>query len=203
LSHLQIKVAKILAESRSDGPFLRSVLWVQGCAFHCAGCWNPAMQDPAGGESLDLNEVERRLTASSAVEGVTFLGGEPFAQAKALAELAARLKKRGLGLMAYSGNTLAEISRGPAAGQRLLALCDLLVDGRFVQDQAADLLWRGSQNQILHFLTDRYRAFASEADRPYRNFEAAIGADGMVQLTGDPDARLLESLRPAAGKKAR
>ena len=94
---------------------------------------------------------------AAGVEGVSLLGGEPFAQAAGLAALAEGVRARGLSVMVFSGYTLAELrEQGPAAA-RLLAATDLLVDGRY--DAARRTLTRryvGSDNQVLHFLSPRY-----------------------------------------------
>jgi len=61
-------------------------------------------------------------------------------------------------VMIYSGYTLAELEAmpEPAVG-RLLAACDLLVDGRYERDQPdRERRWIGSRNQTLHVFGDRY-----------------------------------------------
>lgn len=192
-----LRVAHLITASRSNGPHLRSVLWVQGCPMRCEGCWNPGFLEFGSGKAKSVAELELALT-EEAVEGVTFLGGEPFAQAGPLVLLAERLKGRGLGVMAYSGYTLEQLEHGSEDQRALLQVCDLLVDGLYVKAQAADLLWRGSRNQRVHFLTPRYRDFAVEVDAPYRHFEAFIGADGHMVLTGDPDSDMVELFREAS-----
>ena len=93
---------------------------------------------------------------------VSLLGGEPFAQASALAPFAEGIRAAGRTVMIFSGYTLVELrSRGaeePAVA-RLLAATDLLVDGRFEADQRSSRRrFIGSENQGLHFLSDRYGA---------------------------------------------
>jgi anaerobic ribonucleoside-triphosphate reductase activating protein len=189
-----IKVGSFLAESLVNGPGLRSVIWVQGCPRRCEGCWNPEYQPLEGGKTMEAAEAVRMLAGEGKVEGVTFLGGEPFYQAGALVEAAFELKKLGLGIMTYSGWTYAELEAMGSPAKDLLALCDLLVDGPFIKEEAADLLWRGSRNQKLRFLTDRYREWEAKADLPYRHFEVLLG-EGKATLTGDPDAATLEAFR--------
>ncbi len=82
------------------------------------------------------------------LSGVTFSGGEPFAQAAPLAALAQALHKHGKHIMAYSGYTFEELLTLGQAAHELLAQCDLLVDGRYEEAQRSlTLRFRGSSNQ--------------------------------------------------------
>ena len=82
-------------------------------------------------------------------DGVTILGGEPFAQPAALAALLRVLKVRRIHTTVYSGYTLAALRRRPQLAVReALTLTDLLVDGPFVAALAEGAgEWRGSRNQ--------------------------------------------------------
>ena len=81
----------------------------------------------------------------------------PRTEAEGLAPLAEGVRARGLSVMIFSGYTLAELqARGPAAA-RLLAATDLLVDGRFeAKSRSQRRRFIGSDNQVLHFLSDRH-----------------------------------------------
>lgn len=154
-----LKVAMVVPRTEAEGPGLRYAVWVQGCPLRCAGCCNPEMLEFAGGEVRDPEDMVEEACAAG-VEGVSLLGGEPFAQADGLAALAEGVRARGLSVMIYSGYTLAELRALPGEGpRRLLAAADLLVDGRFearLRSQRRRFI--GSDNQVLHFLSDRYRA---------------------------------------------
>lgn len=114
-----------------------------------------------GGDRIDVRDLAARVLATPGIEGVSLLGGEPFAQAEAAAELAEAVRAGGLSVMVYSGFTLAELEdkrrRGEPGVGALLAVCDLLVDGRYERDRPERRRrWIGSKNQVLHFLSDRY-----------------------------------------------
>ncbi len=181
----KIRVAAHLAESETNGPGLRSVLWVQGCPKRCPGCWNPSFLNETGGTDWTIDKALEALTRSSRIEGVTFLGGEPFSQAESLSRLAFLLKSKGLSLMAYSGFTLEELRSQGAAQRELLSQCDILVDGEFIRNQSGPYLWRGSKNQKIHFLTERYKSWECRSDEVYRDFELFFEESRLV-LTGDP-----------------
>lgn len=155
-----LRVAMIVPRTEAEGPGHRFALWVQGCPMRCAGCCNPEMlafepKKPAP-EHAASDVVARALRED--VEGVSFLGGEPFAQAEALAAVARGVKAAGLSVMVFSGYTLGELRAMDAPGVAdLLASADLLVDGRYdASKRTTSRRWVGSHNQVMHFLTDRY-----------------------------------------------
>lgn len=201
--------------ARHSGPGLRLIFWVQGCSLLCTrNCLNPHLLRRGGGHLVaapDLTRALRRLAHDFAeVEGVTVLGGEPFDQAAALALALAPVREAGLSLMLYTGHTLEELRGGgsPAAA-RLLGLCDILVDGPFVDDlHDESLIWRGSRNQRILLLSERYRPEDIEralgAQR--RAVSISLGARGAVSVSGaqkPEDARRLRRLtRPAPAARA-
>jgi anaerobic ribonucleoside-triphosphate reductase activating protein len=84
-------------------------------------------------------------------DGISVLGGEPFAQPDGLAALLRGLKARDVHTTVYTGYTLGALlqQRDPAV-REALQLTDLLIDGPFVPalaDHAGE--WRGSRNQRL------------------------------------------------------
>ncbi len=154
-----LNIALIIPSTEAEGPGKRYAVWVQGCPMRCPGCCNPEM--------LPFTPAERRHPTSlieeavgGGVEGISLLGGEPFAQAEGLASVAEGVREAGLSVMIFTGYTLAELrARGEPEVARLLAATDLLVDGRFDASQrSARRRFIGSQNQGLHFLSDRYGA---------------------------------------------
>lgn len=156
---MQLRVAQTVPDTEAEGPGRRFALWVQGCTLACPGCCNPEMFAARGGELLDTSALAARIVATPGIEGLSVLGGEPFQQAEAVAELAAAVRAAGLSVMVYSGYTLAELRALPGPGPAgLLAETDLLVDGRYVRELPEPRRrWLGSSNQQLHFLTGRYR----------------------------------------------
>lgn len=161
----RVRVAQIVDDTEAEGPGRRLALWVQGCDLGCPGCCNPEMFDFAGGEAMTVEALVARVEdarRAGDIEGISLLGGEPFAQAAPLARLAAAARTSGLTVMVYSGYTLAEL-RAAAASRpgvtALLAACDLLVDGRYVREEPETRRrWIGSRNQLLHVFGDRQDA---------------------------------------------
>ena len=136
-------------ESIVDGPGFRYVIFVQGCPHHCRGCHNPESWAFDTGYDISVEEVFDQIRKNRGLKGVTFSGGEPFEQVPALLSLAKLVKGAGLSLMSYSGYTLDELeARRDAGTDELLGMLDILVDGRFVEEQRdLTLIYRGSDNQ--------------------------------------------------------
>ena len=93
-----------------DGPGLRLVVFLQGCNFRCLYCANPDTIDPKGGTPTQIEEIVRMAVSQKAFfgkrGGITFSGGEPTLQAKALVPLFRRLKQEGIHICVDSNGSL-------------------------------------------------------------------------------------------------
>ncbi len=179
----QIPVGHTVARTRAEGPGERYALWVQGCPLRCPGCCNPELLPFAGGRAVATDDLVREILAEPGLEGLSLLGGEPFAHAAPLARLAVAVRARGLSVMVYSGYRRDELAamatRGEPGVAELLAATDLLVDGRYDRTRPdTRRRWIGSTNQVLHFLTARYAP-----DDP------AFLAPNTVEIRFDPATR--------------
>jgi anaerobic ribonucleoside-triphosphate reductase activating protein len=190
-----LRVATIVDDTEAEGPGRRWALWVQGCSIRCPGCCNPEMFDDRGGTEWSIEDLTARVATAAArgVEGVTFLGGEPFEQAAPLACLARAAKQLGLTVMVFSGYTLADIRARADAGD-LLAHVDLLVDAPYDRARPepappAGRRWIGSSNQTMHFLTAAYREDDPRMRAP-NTIEIRLSANKLV-VNGWPTAEKL------------
>ena len=150
MADLTLRLAGIIRESVVDGPGIRAVVFAQGCPHGCKGCHNPETHDPAGGRAFSLDEVIERMRLTPIIRGVTFSGGEPFAQAEGFALLGWRLKLLGLNIVTYTGYTWEALTRpdSPRAWRDLLEVTDILVDGPYVErERDTSIAFRGSRNQ--------------------------------------------------------
>lgn len=83
-----------------DGPGIRVVVFLQGCALRCAFChnpdsWNPTSETVMTPEEL-LKFVQRYKSYFKDTGGVTFSGGEPLFQSEFLLECLKLLKEDGI-----------------------------------------------------------------------------------------------------------
>ncbi len=169
----------------------RAVIWVQGCDHACKGCIVPESWDVDAGEAIAISELATWILAQPDIEGITLSGGEPMLQAKALVTLIDMLIEAGrssdLGLICYTGYRWEYLQQHGTADQKaLLDRLDLLIDGLYVESLHGDLLWRGSTNQRLLPLSDRYRhALTTLPDRS-AGMEIHTDPDGSFFLAGVP-----------------
>ena len=143
-----LELSGIVSDSIVDGPGIRTAIFSQGCPHHCPGCHNPETWAFGCGTQIPVEAVVDIVRSNPLCRGVTFSGGEPFAQAEGFAKLALLLKERGYEVASYSGYTFEELLHGTEAQRQLLSAIDILIDGRFVQAQKSlELAFRGSRNQ--------------------------------------------------------
>lgn len=202
-----IRVAQLIPETEAEGPSRRFALWVQGCPLRCPSCCNPEMLPFSGGTEMTVSELVaevKRARDERSIVGVSLLGGEPFAHAESLAVFAEAVRELGLDVMVYSGFTLDELreKRDPGVAE-LLSACDLLVDGPYDRtrpegsrsDGQPPRRWIGSTNQVMHFLSDRYRA-----DDPRmvtsNTVELRLSKDGELVVNGWPEGARAMGVAP-------
>lgn len=144
----QLQLAsKLTYDSIVDGPGIRMVIWTQGCPHHCPGCHNPQTHSVTGGFQENTSVIIQAIHDAQLQTGLTLSGGEPFDQPIALLEIVKEAKKDGLSVWAYSGYTYEELVKEPTR-KKLLEEIDILVDGRFMEDQKDYRLhFKGSKNQ--------------------------------------------------------
>ncbi len=87
-----------------DGPGIRFVIFLQGCALRCQYCHNPDTWKINEGKEYTVNDLmfeikkyKNYMEASSG--GVTFTGGDPLVQAGFLTELAKKCKEEGISVV--------------------------------------------------------------------------------------------------------
>lgn len=106
-----IKVHSYESMGTFDGPGLRLVVFLQGCNFRCLYCANPDTIDLKGESTETTIEEILRLAMNEKAffgkkGGVTFSGGEPTLQAKALIPLFRRLKEQGIHICVDTNGSL-------------------------------------------------------------------------------------------------
>ena len=143
-----IDLAGIVEDSIVDGPGIGTTVFCQGCPHHCEGCHNPETWEFGCGTEMDEARIVEIVKSNPLCRGVTFSGGEPFAQAAGFARLAKLLKAQGYEVASYSGYTFERLMKGNAAQRELLEQIDILIDGPFlIGEKSLELVFRGSRNQ--------------------------------------------------------
>lgn len=171
--------------SSANGPGLRTVLWFQGCTLGCPGCFNPATHPHSGGRFYQPEVLlQTILEHKERVEGVTISGGEPLQQITGLISFLQLIRQNtSLSVVLFSGYAWEEIQKMPLSSQ-VFKHVDILLAGRFIQEQRCASRLLGSANKTVHFLTDRYTP-ADIVELP--EAEIIIQPDGSLHFSGiDP-----------------
>ena len=143
-----LNLAGIVGDSIVDGPGIRTTVFCQGCPHHCPGCQNPETWEFGCGTDMDEETIVDIVRSNPLCRGVTFSGGEPFAQASGFAKLARLLKAAKYEVACYSGYTFEALLRGTQAQRDLLGTIDVLIDGPFLMgEKSLEVPFRGSRNQ--------------------------------------------------------
>ena len=179
---MKLRVFKILKNTSVEGPENRYCIWVQGCSRHCKGCQATHTWSHKEGTLYNVDDIIADILRQENIEGVTFLGGEPFEQAEALGEIAKACKNANLGVLCFTGGLLEDL-KTEEKNKKLIENTDLLIDGPFeVENLDYSRPWCGSSNQRYHFLTNRYN---EEIFEKYKNkVELNINKDGSVFMNG-------------------
>lgn len=143
----------------ANGVGVRVSLFVSGCTNRCKNCFQPQTWNFNYGEEF-TSETEEKIISlldKSYISGLTVLGGEPFEPQNQRALLPFIKKVRdslpNKSVWIYSGFTIEEMLTKDShpnceVTRELLELTDVLVDGRFVEEEKdITLKFRGSRNQ--------------------------------------------------------
>ena len=143
-----LDLSGIVGDSIVDGPGIRTTIFCQGCPHHCPGCHNPETWDFGCGTPMDEETILKIVRSNPLCRGVTFSGGEPFAQSAGFVRLAKLLKAAGYEVASYSGYTFEQLLTGSDDQRALLETIDILIDGPFLQaEKSLELVFKGSRNQ--------------------------------------------------------
>lgn len=188
-----MRINRVIERTRAEGPGIRLCIWVQGCRHGCKGCYAKSTWDREKGievDSLSLVDMVRRN--KDCIDGITFLGGEPFDQACELLPIAKAAKNLGLNTIAFSGYLYEELLKEEESHE-LLRYVDLLIDGPYMeekQDFSRPLV--GSSNQRFIYLTDQIPKCEIEN---YRNqIELNIKTNGKLEINGMTDLDKLSEI---------
>ena len=190
-----LNLAGFLARSAVNGPGIRSVVWVQGCPIRCTGCFNPQSWSFSPANPVPVSDLADRILALNGLDGVTFSGGEPFAQAEALARLGRQVRGGGLSVVTFTGFSYSHIlAMHRSSWEELLSVTDLLIAGPYVPSLRCSSSLRSSSNQEILPLTGAIEIPRSLTPENGPCTEFTISPDGSLTTTGFPDRQFLQQM---------
>ncbi len=190
---MDIRINSYIPITDVEGVGTRFAIWVQGCSIHCKGCANSHMWNFDGGTAYKVIDfIELIKSYKDKIEGITWLGGEPTEQIKAVIEISKAVQELGLSVILFTGNEFKYLENN-ADFQEVIKYVDILIDGRYEQDKTDySRAWVGSSNQNYYFLTDRYN---ESVITEYKNkIEVRINPDNKIIMTGMGDFSKLSEL---------
>lgn len=160
-----MRYAQIRSMDVSNGEGVGVSLFVQGCPLHCKNCFNSDTWDFNGGKEWTEESKNKflKLIDRPYIKRVSFLGGEPLAEQNVdgilslIQEIRSTFPDKTIWL--YTGYNFTELINRPKyplgenweikfLQQAIIELCDVIVDGRYIDEQKdITLRFRGSKNQ--------------------------------------------------------
>ncbi len=159
---MDLKVHSYESMGTYDGPGLRLVVFLQGCPFRCLYCANPDTIPAEGGKTTGAGEIiemaVRQKPFFGKRGGITFSGGEPTMQAKALIPIVKELKNNGIHVCLDTNGGIWNLHV-----EKLLSMTDLvLLDVKEFNPKRHETLTGRSNTQTLQ--TARW---LEEHNRPF------------------------------------
>lgn len=138
----------------SNGPYVRTALFVSGCNIHCPGCFNKELWDFEAGKPY-TDEVQDEILKSldqKYIAGLSILGGEPMdpKNQETISELVGAVRSK-FGdtktIWLWTGYVKEKIPKTVFTDE-ILNNIDAIVDGPYKDELGStNLKFRGSSNQ--------------------------------------------------------
>lgn len=149
-----LNVHSIETFATQDGPGIRLVIFLQGCMFRCKYCHNPDTIPLENEHVKHWTAQDILLQANKQKEyfgekgGITFSGGEPLTQAKALLPVIKKLKSEGFHIC-IDTNGFWQTSEA----REVLQLSDLILpDLKHINpEKHLQLVWQSNENTLKTF----------------------------------------------------
>jgi len=193
---MKIRINSIIENTKVEGPGNRTCIFVQGCLKECKGCNSPQTWDINGGTEYEIEKLASKILENKTIEGVTFSGGEPLLQSKALYKLGLILKEKDLSIVTFTGfstDVMEDIN--DANWNNLLSITDILISEPYIEEEkCTDMIWIGSRNQEYHFLSERYKDLEDKIDSLENKVEVRLNKDGSIIVNGMGDNKKIKDI---------
>lgn len=199
---MKVKIHNIILHTKVLGPETRTAIWFQGCNKNCKGCMSQSTRNINGGKTVDVDKLCESFLKLDDIEGITLSGGEVFLQIDALHELLKIVRAQSdLGVIIYTGFYIDELRKmdNPKVNEILDGLADIIIDGPYIEELNDGKSLKGSSNQNVNFITDRYTKYSDIYDAESRNAELYVNEKDLF-FVGIPDKKTLESWNKISDK---
>lgn len=152
------RIAEIKWNDVGNGPGINVSVFMQGCHFHCHGCFNSCTWDFNGGTLADdstIDSIIAGLSKNNVKRNLSILGGEPLAPENRdfVYKLIQKVREKypDIEIWMWTGYELTELTKeNNASVKGILTMINSLITGRFILEQRdLRLRYMGSRNQKL------------------------------------------------------
>lgn len=144
---------KIRRYDVTNGPGVRTTIFVSGCTHNCEDCFNKELQDFEYGDIWSQKSEDEFIdyVSNPMVVGINVLGGEPLQQIMddSLLDLLKRVKNEfpEKSIWLWTGDLFEEAIENENK-LAIIEQVDVIIDGQFQKDKRnIKLKYRGSENQ--------------------------------------------------------
>ena len=183
------------------GPGKRFVIWYQGCLKNCRNCINQDGRKLEGGIFYSNNELLELIMNEKELTGVTLCGGEPCIQFDEVFRLIKVIKENtDLDIIIYTGYKLNDLIK--KYGNEFCEYIDILIDGEYIEELDHGEELRGSSNQKIHFLSNKYKkAVLKLEESQKREIQFDILGNNELFMIGIPPKGFYEKLLKELNKE--
>lgn len=130
----------------------RLVFWLSGCNLNCPNCIAEEFNKLENGYKFNTKDFIDAFFTNFKYDGITFSGGEPLQQKKALLDIVENIDKS-IDKMLFTGYEFSELDD---IQKKVVSYFDLVIFGRYNYKLHGNYLWRGSKNQYFVSPTSKY-----------------------------------------------
>lgn len=157
-------IARILYPVKVLGPGKRIALWMVGCSHACKGCCNPELWIQSAEYYITSEKFEElidNIASKFEVDGFTITGGDPFYNPSDLNNILDVLRKFSTDIIVYTGYRY-DVLKKRCDCRDCLNKITVLIDGPYIEKYNNGSFLRGSSNQNIIILDEKYRDFYSK-----------------------------------------
>jgi len=169
-------------------------IWAQGCTLGCKGCVNNTLWSKTGGKSISIVDLFNWVASfQKDFDGLTISGGEPFQQYEQLITFLHLIKsKTDLNVVCFSGYYFKELVE-LFPDKLFLKYIDILIDGRYIEEQHDDSNLKGSLNQTIYKIFKGVAEIESEIKSP-KKWSVKVDLNNQIYMAGIPKNNELEEI---------
>lgn len=148
-------VARILYPIKVLGPGNRVGIWFNGCRHKCNKCSNPELWDYDEKYNVSIETIKQlidTIAINNRIDGFTITGGDPFEQPEALEEVLSYIFTISDDVIVYTGYDYNQIKQ-----DKILDKVAVLIDGKYIDDLNEGDILKGSSNQNIIILNEKYK----------------------------------------------